>query len=440
MQLLFNKLLSLGLNNELSHQRRLRVFVMNRIALVSFLVVSVFWVVNLRVGDSASTLIYYFFYLLTSTLILIAHYYKKYILSDYILNIMFPLSIAFSAICVGKEYHVEYLLFLTGGSTNFYIEKGKIRHLLFAYNVLLLFFLKVYFYYSPNGLLDMNLDYVVFYNASLSVLAMIAFYVLLEINFKTNKELKSKLKKISQAQERVIEERTKEIKVKSEELERSNQEIKRFASITSHDLREPIRNIMGFSQLLERSVKKDQKENVIEYLGYIKNSIHRIDTLTKDIEDYTRLEYKVEQTIRVNTARVVDEIFNEFKEEHKGFFFDREALPVVRMNEDLCRILFYHLIKNATQYTSQPSGWVEITSESSSRFHQFRIRDTGIGIDKEYFETVFGMFKRLHNDLNKSGSGIGLSICKKIVEAYGGKIWVKSVQGQGSTFFFELPR
>lgn len=440
MKLLFNNLLSLGLNDELSHQRRLRVFVMNRIALISIAVVLVLWVVNWKVSDSTLTIIYYSFYLLTSIWILIAHYYKKYILSDYIFNILFPLCIVFSAVCVGKEYHVEYLLFLTGGATNFYIEKGKVRHLLFIFNVILLVFLKIYFYYHADGLLELNMDYVIFYNTSLSVLAMVTFYSLLEINLKINKKLRGSLKKISNAQGIIIEERTKEIQVKSEKLERSNQEIKRFAGIASHDLREPIRNIMGFSQLLERSIKKDQKEHVIEYLGYIKNSINRIDTLTKDIEDYTRLEDKVDAINVVKTEEIIDGIFNQFKEEHKGFFFNRATLPIVKMNGGLCETLFYHLIKNATQYTSQPSGWVEITSEKKSDFHQFSIRDTGVGIDEKYFETVFGMFKRLHNDLNKNGSGIGLSICKKIVESYGGKIWVESTKGQGSTFFFELPR
>ena len=440
MKSFLKKLLYLGVSKELSHQRKLRILVMNRIALVAFPIIFFFWLVNNIVGDSPMTVIYYAFYLSVSVSILVAHSYKKYILSDYIVNIMYPLAIVFSAVCVGKEYHVEYLLFLTGGTTNFYTEKGKIKHFLFAFNLILLVFLKIYFYYYADGFFEMNLDYVIFYNTSLSVLAMIVCYILLEVNFKTNKKLKSRLKKISTMQEVVIEERTKEIKIKSEELERSNEEIKRFASITSHDLREPIRNIMGFTQLLERSIKKDKKEDVIEYLDYVKNSINRIDVLTKDIEDYTKLEYKIDKITDVKVNEIVDEIFNQFKDEYKGFFFNREELPVIKMNENLCQTLFYHLIKNATQYTNQPSGWVEITSKTDGEFHQFSIRDTGIGIDESYFEMVFGMFKRLHNDLNKSGSGIGLSICKKIVKAYGGEIWIESIKGQGSTFIFQLPR
>jgi len=109
------------------------------------------------------------------------------------------------------------------------------------------------------------------------------------------------------------------------------------------------------------------------------------------------------------------------------------------MNKELCYSLFYNIIDNAVKYDSQNIIKLEIRSLVQGDYYQFSIQDNGIGIEEEYLEYIFEMFKRLHNDLDKKGSGIGLAICKRIVTAYSGKIWVESKINEGSTFYFTLP-
>lgn len=294
--------------------------------------------------------------------------------------------------------------------------------------------------YYPVPLIYLNPAYLLFFNIAISLFIIILFYFFLEINSKTNRQLKKKLRKLTNQQEQVIQDRTIEIQQKSEALEESNDELNRFASISAHDLREPLRNIMGFAQLLERDLKQGENANNLEYLEYIKKRVARMDNITNDIVDYTRLETKVNQITEVNTNIIVDNICINLLKESVNIIVKKELLPILRINETLCQNLFYSLIKNAIQYSNKETILVEIKCKTTTDFYQFEIHDNGDGIEPAHFKTIFEMFKRLHNDSKYDGSGIGLAICKKIVKAYNGVIWLESEINQGSIFYFKLPR
>lgn len=264
--------------------------------------------------------------------------------------------------------------------------------------------------------------------------------VLAETTLNNNIRLYDKLQSITKNQEKIIEKRTQEVYEKSKEIERSNQELKRFSYISAHDLREPLRNIMSFSQLLKRDLKQGQLDNVDEYLDYISSGISRIDSITKDIVSYTELEEYIEKISKIDTRFITHKIFSEIQDTGKALIFTTENLPKVHMNGQLCHLLFSNLIYNAIQYCDKEMPNITISATPQENTYLFEVKDNGQGIPAEYYETVFEMFKRLHNDLDKSGSGIGLAICKKIISAYGGKIWVESQMGKGSSFYFTLPK
>ena len=256
-----------------------------------------------------------------------------------------------------------------------------------------------------------------------------------------NRKLNNRLKNLTINQEIIIEERTIEIQKKSKALEQSNNEFAQFAYISAHDLREPLRNIMSFSQLLERKIKKKEFDEVDEYVTFINKSIRRMDVITKDIVNYVEIEKYVGRVDDVDVFKLVKDI-NEFFQikSSKKIKFYVQKMPILNINQKLCHNIFYNLIENAIQYCKKDIPEVKIRVKNLDKFYQFSIEDNSIGIAPEYFDNIFMMFKRLHNDINKSGSGIGLSICKKIILAYGGKIWVESELGKGSVFNFTLPK
>lgn len=436
---MLNKILSVGLADDLPRYRKSRVYVMNRISIVTIGLILFLSFMNIFAKDDLAIFYYYSFYLFIALLILFAHHQKRYNLSDYVINILYPVGFFLTAITIGADYQVEYLLFLTGATTNYYAEKGRIKHFLFAWNVLLLIAIKIYFAYYPAPLIDLNPAFILFFTITISLFIIILFYLFLEINSNTNTRLKKKLRKLTNKQEQIIEERTTEIQKKSAALEESNYELNRFASISAHDLREPLRNIMGFAQLLERNLIQGKTTDNLEYLEYIKKGVARMDTITNDIVDYTRLETKISQISEVDTNEIVDNICIDFMEYHSNLIITKEVLPSLKINETLCQNLFHHLIKNAIQYCNQSTIIVNIKCKIVNDFYQFEIHDNGIGIEKDYFETIFELFKRLHNDSKYAGSGIGLAICKKIIKAYNGTIWLESEVNTGSIFYFKLP-
>ncbi|MCA9472479.1 MAG: PAS domain S-box protein [Nitrospirales bacterium] len=224
-------------------------------------------------------------------------------------------------------------------------------------------------------------------------------------------------------------------------LRRSNAELEQFAYVASHDLQEPLRKIRNFSELLALRAKGHLPQEAEKYLKTIVDGALRMQTLVQDLLAYSRVArgaLKVESVDLRDVLKTVLENLDQRIIEAKGTI-TVGTLPVVVANRTQMEQLFQNLIGNGVKYRTDAPPVIGVSAERKLTHWLFSVRDNGIGIDPQYVERIFVIFQRLHTKQEYTGTGIGLAICKKIVELHGGDIWVESTPHQGSTFFFTLP-
>lgn len=232
------------------------------------------------------------------------------------------------------------------------------------------------------------------------------------------------------------------MKKRAEELSNSNIELERFAYVASHDLQEPLRMITSFLQLLQKRYKDKIDETANQYINFAIDGAERMKVLIMDLLDYSRVGSSVEVFQEVDLNVLLGElqgIFSKTCEEKNGIIRVGQ-MPVLRANKTQLFQLFQNLVSNALKYHSEKAPEVEIGYEEKETEYQFVIKDNGIGIDPMFHEKIFVIFHRLHSRTEYGGTGIGLAVCKKIVERHGGRIWVESVPGEGSSFYFTLAK
>ncbi len=250
--------------------------------------------------------------------------------------------------------------------------------------------------------------------------------------------------------ERKVAERTQELAQKTEqlrlmaaELQRSNAELQQFAYVASHDLQEPLRMIASYVQLLQRRYKGRLDSDADDFITYAVDGATRMQTLINDLLTYSRVGTQAKPLEPTDCDAVVDRALANLHiaiTESRARIY-RERLPVVMADATQLVQLFQNLISNALKYRHR-ERFPEITIGVQGRDSEwvFFVRDNGIGIEPQYYEKIFIIFQRLHGKGEYSGTGIGLAVCKKIVERHGGRIWVESEPGKGSTFYFSLPK
>ncbi len=219
-----------------------------------------------------------------------------------------------------------------------------------------------------------------------------------------------------------------------------NADLERFAYAASHDLQEPLRTIASFTELMARRPTTD--EQTVEYIRLIQSGVTRLETLIRDLLTYSQLSQDGGFDAMVDLREVLGEtLFNlQAAIKETGTFITADALPAVPGRRGQLVQLFQNIIGNAIKYRSERAPSIQISVRPSEKNNWlFAVRDNGIGIDMQYAELVFGVFKRLHSGLEYPGTGIGLATCKRIVEIHGGTIWVESQVGEGTTFYFRLP-
>lgn len=235
----------------------------------------------------------------------------------------------------------------------------------------------------------------------------------------------------------------RQIRQRTEELARSNRDLEQFAYVASHDLQEPLRAVAGPLQLLQRRYQGQLDARADEFIGHAVDGATRMQTLIDDLLSYSRVgrledpkqavpaEQALEFALK-NLAVVIDET---------GAQIEHEALPVVQAISSQLALLFQNLIGNAIKFRSKErTPVIRVRAEPLGREWRFLVADNGIGISEQYFERIFVIFQRLHTRREYPGTGLGLALCKRIVEHHGGKIWVESTQGEGTTFYFTVPR
>jgi light-regulated signal transduction histidine kinase (bacteriophytochrome) len=227
----------------------------------------------------------------------------------------------------------------------------------------------------------------------------------------------------------------------ADKLRASNEELQTFAYVASHDLQEPLRTIAGFSELLGEMYEGQLDAEANEYLEFILNATKRMKDLIQDLLQFSRVStdkgYLVETHIGAVIQKTMENLHTLIEESQAKIYY--EMMPVLMINETLIIQVFQNLISNAIKYRSERPVRIDIGARQIGNEWLFSVKDNGIGIEERFYDKIFVIFQRLHTKEEYSGTGIGLAICKKIVEKYGGKIWVESEIGTGSTFFFTLP-
>jgi light-regulated signal transduction histidine kinase (bacteriophytochrome) len=231
------------------------------------------------------------------------------------------------------------------------------------------------------------------------------------------------------------------------DLERSNAELEQFAYIASHDLQEPLRMVTSFVQLLSLNYQGQLDADADEFIGYAVDGAKRMQQLILDLLEYSRVGTRGQPPQPTNAGVACQAAIQDLGVAitESGATVTCDPLPTVNADPVQLGQLFMNLIGNAIKFRGAEPPRVHISAHETfevsktSKVWEFAVRDNGIGIEPQYFERIFVIFQRLHSREAYPGTGIGLAICKKIVERHGGRIWVESQPGQGSVFYFTLP-
>jgi light-regulated signal transduction histidine kinase (bacteriophytochrome) len=232
-----------------------------------------------------------------------------------------------------------------------------------------------------------------------------------------------------------------ELKRAQRDLERSNAELEEFAYVASHDLSEPLRSIGGFVQLLERRYKGQLDSEADSFIDFIGTGVDRLQALIDDLLSYSRAgqgELRREpvdsREVAERTLASLDAVVNK-----TGAEVELAELPTLSTDPRILNQVFQNLLSNALKFTNDSRPRVEVSAEHQNGAWSFTVADNGIGVDPAQTERIFGMFQRLHGRDEYGGTGIGLAICKRMVERAGGHIWYEPAPAGGSVFRFTIP-
>ncbi|MEI9946846.1 MAG: PAS domain S-box protein [Chitinophagaceae bacterium] len=239
-----------------------------------------------------------------------------------------------------------------------------------------------------------------------------------------------------------IEELNIQLSKRALELTASNTELERFAYVASHDLQEPLRMVSSFLQLLQKKYNNQLDETANQYISYAVDGSDRMKRLIMDLLEYSRVGTNRDTLVDTNMNEVVNQVLGTFtsKIQETDASIKVQSMPVVKANKTQMLQLVQNLVGNAFKYNASPVPAISIGCEEKEDAWEFFVKDNGIGIDPKFFDKVFIIFQRLHNKNQFSGTGIGLAICKKIIEKHGGSIWIESAGADGSTFYFTIKK
>ncbi len=224
-------------------------------------------------------------------------------------------------------------------------------------------------------------------------------------------------------------------------LEISNKELEQFAYVASHDLKEPLRMITSFLQLLKMRYADNLDEDANDFINYAVDGAKRMDTMINDLLEYSRVGSKEREYKYLKCEKIVGLVLTNLKPliEDYNAIVTHDSLPIIYANEHQMVQLFQNLISNGIKYSDKEITKVHISVIKKPDEYVFSIKDNGLGIDKAHLKRIFTIFQRLHTRAEYDGTGIGLAISEKILHQHGGKIWAESELGKGSTFYFSIP-
>jgi two-component system, sensor histidine kinase and response regulator len=255
------------------------------------------------------------------------------------------------------------------------------------------------------------------------------------------KRLNVELKGSNAELERRVQERTADLEAQSRDLARSNQELAQFAAVASHDLQEPLRTLSTYLQLLGKNQQGNLNAEDQEIFDVVLDSARRMRQLISDLLAFSQIGLGERKPGQVDCAVLVEKVLDQIKEmvEERGAEIRVGPMPVLNAEPVLLGQVFQNLIGNALKFQKGGAPVVEVSARKEQERWVFGVRDEGIGIAPEHSEKVFKLFGRLHGRDEYPGNGLGLSLCKKVVERHGGVIWLDPTPSKGSTFYFSIP-
>ncbi|MCQ8879069.1 ATP-binding protein [Pseudoalteromonas shioyasakiensis] len=285
-----------------------------------------------------------------------------------------------------------------------------------------------------------------------SALLIIGMFVLTRINLRESAKYRAELEVQNETLASKVTERTQELTLYSEELSRSNRELEDFAFVASHDLQEPLRKIQAFSDRLETMFKDELGEKGIDYIARMKNAAQRMSNLINDLLEFSRVTTRGKDFVDTDLKVVLDEIQSdlEIAIQESNTCIHVSDMPVIQADTSQMHQLFLNLLSNAIKFRRENvAPIIHVDYEHRKEFSDdlntevewqiITVKDNGIGFSDEYADKIFVPFQRLHGRSQYKGTGIGLSVCRRIVERHGGTITAQSQDGEGATFIIKLP-
>ncbi|MGE5490118.1 MAG: sensor histidine kinase [Actinomycetota bacterium] len=263
----------------------------------------------------------------------------------------------------------------------------------------------------------------------------------ISLDITERKAAEAKVRGLNVELEQRVKKRTTELQRANDALLRSNLELRHFAHAAAHDLQTPLRSIAGFAQLLQQEVKGLADSRGNEWAGLVVDNAKRLQTLIQELLAYTRLDVQGLPFEAVDLQKLLSEVLSSLAGliRDTGAEVTGESLPTALVDRTQIAQLFQNLVENGVKYNRSRPPRVTITCRRQGGEWLFSVGDNGIGIDRRHHERIFEIFRRLHSYSQVPGTGIGLALCRRIVERHGGRIWVESEPGEGSIFHFTLP-
>jgi len=232
------------------------------------------------------------------------------------------------------------------------------------------------------------------------------------------------------------------LKIAMEELKRSNKELEQFAYVASHDLQEPLRMVASFTQLLQKRYQDKLDDDANDFINYAVDGATRMHSLISDLLIFSRVGSRGKPFKITDMNIVIEVVLNNLRQliNETNSVITSDPLPVIEADKSQMIQLFQNIISNGIKFRGEKDPIIHVTAEIKTDKWIFSVKDNGFGMDSKYFDRIFVIFQRLHKKDEYGGTGIGLAVCKKIIQRHSGKIWVESELGKGSTFYFSIPK
>ncbi len=418
----WESLTNLGINDQFSHENKSKIKVCNQ-----SLAVGLFSQILLLVSNILNNLPFLsgLGVILLVALMLYFNYIDKFQLTQLMINILFPFVLVLLGVLYGKNSGVQYnfLIFITTGV--FFNQKLILKLLFILYNFALYIYLRYYWTNYESIYSDETAEFsqdVGFFSTAIIIILLIILFE--NQNNKYDDENQILLNSLEK---------------NNTEIMKVNQELERFAYIASHDLKTPLRTILGYIKLIEKSLDTNNIKNIKKFFEEIKKGTLQMNDLIKSTLEYSRINNNIDiELTNINLNEVISSIKHAYIND-ESIEITSNQLPIIYSEEHQVFSLFQNLIENGIKYNKQSKKTIKINYQKKGNSHLIKITDNGIGIDKKYHNQIFTMFKRLHTKQQYDGTGLGLAICEKVVAKMNGKIWIESKVGVGTTFFIELP-